>query len=376
MLACALALHAPPAHGADATDIHAKIAQKKEAQAELSVKAKKINKQVTSLQARLVSTTRALRTLEDGLSDTDQKLKTLQNQKAACIARLYEDQKALGGFVSAAQKYGRSSTPDILVKEKPLDAARASLIMKSMIPTLNAHEASVKSAFDTLSTLESTITVQRKKQVKELSKIKIQQAELDKLLQQRKSLYQQTESDRKQQEADVAKLAKEARTLEDLVARMRPKHPDRTANLSDDDARDTISGTAASLPAGSILPVAGTVHTGFGQTDDIGGKSMGITFNALPGATVVTPLAGVVRFAGPFQKYKQILIVEHRGGYHSLIAGLGRIDTVVGAKLAAGEPVGVAPSSSDAHIYYELRQNGSPVNPRKIIVAQRKQDKS
>ncbi|MEZ0226592.1 MAG: peptidoglycan DD-metalloendopeptidase family protein, partial [Alphaproteobacteria bacterium] len=78
-----------------------------------------------------------------------------------------------------------------------------------------------------------------------------------------------------------------------------------------------------------------------------------------------------------FQKYRQILIVEHAGGYHSLIAGLGRIDTVVGATLAAGEPVGIAEKSDDgARIYYELRQNGAPVNPRKLLVAQKKQTRT
>ena len=88
----------------------------------------------------------------------------------------------------------------------------------------------------------------------------------------------------------------------------------------------------------------------------------------------MTPLAGTVKFAGTFQKYKQILIVEHEGGYHSLIAGLGRIDTVVGATLFAGEPVGIAETAgTEARIYYELRQDGEPVNPRKLLVAQKKQ---
>ena len=131
------------------------------------------------------------------------------------------------------------------------------------------------------------------------------------------------------------------------------------------------------LPANVTLPVSGTVRTAFGDKDDYGSKSQGITFNAPAGATVVTPLAGTVKFAGSFQKYKQILIVEHAGGYHSLIAGLGRIDTVVGATLAAGEPVGIAEKTEDgARIYYELRQDGEPVNPRKLLTARKKQAKS
>jgi septal ring factor EnvC (AmiA/AmiB activator) len=126
-----------------------------------------------------------------------------------------------------------------------------------------------------------------------------------------------------------------------------------------------------------LLPVQGRIRVGFGETDELGGRSKGVTFIVRSGATVVTPLAGKVKFAGPFQKYKQILIIEHRGGYHSLIAGLGRIDTVVGASLDAGEPVGSADnSSSESRVYYELRQNGEPVNPQKLLAEQHKQDRS
>jgi murein hydrolase activator len=78
-------------------------------------------------------------------------------------------------------------------------------------------------------------------------------------------------------------------------------------------------------------------------------------------------MGGVVRYAGYFKNYGQIIIVEHQKDYHSLIAGLARIDTVVGQSVAAGEPVGVlAKSSSDGGkptLYYELRLNGEPVNP-------------
>ena len=48
-------------------------------------------------------------------------------------------------------------------------------------------------------------------------------------------------------------------------------------------------------------------------------------------------------FAGPFRGYGQILIIEHGDGYHSLLAGLDRIDGAVGQWLVAGEPVGVMP---------------------------------
>ena len=83
---------------------------------------------------------------------------------------------------------------------------------------------------------------------------------------------------------------------------------------------------------------------------------------------MIAPFDGVVAFAGAFRGYGQLLIIEHSEGYHTLLAGLGRVDGEVGQRVLAGEPVGVmatsetdgAPSSS---LYVELRRDGQPINP-------------
>jgi septal ring factor EnvC (AmiA/AmiB activator) len=76
-------------------------------------------------------------------------------------------------------------------------------------------------------------------------------------------------------------------------------------------------------------------------------------------------------FAGPFRGYGLILIVEHPNGYHSLIAGLGRIDTKVGQRVLAGEPLGVmgTPPDGNPDLYFELRRNGQPINPQRGLPA-------
>ena len=72
-----------------------------------------------------------------------------------------------------------------------------------------------------------------------------------------------------------------------------------------------------------------------------------------------------VVYAVPFRRYGQILIIEHGGRYHTLLAGLDRIHAVVGQWLLAGEPVGVlgSPQSGHPELYFELRRAGQPNNP-------------
>lgn len=360
----------------DKQTVSAELSKKKTEAAHLAKETKDIETEVDSLKKQLVDMSRNLRAAENELADTSKKLKELNQKKSVLAKQLYQEQGRMGGLVTAAQRFNRTSTPTMLVESDPLEAARAARVMKSMIPAIHAKSAALQKKIETLSQLEQNIADEKSAKAKKLSSINAQEAKLSKALEKRKELYHQTEAERQKQQAAIARLTKEAKTLDELVQKINlpiakpgiPSKAPRTAGRKTDDK----------APDMMFAPVVGSIRTSFGATDDLGADSLGITYNARSGARVSTPLAGKVRFAGPFKKYKHILIIEHAGGYHSLIAGLGQVDTIVGASLAAGEPVGsVADTNTEEHpVYYELRHNGAPVNPQKILIAQRKQDKS
>jgi septal ring factor EnvC (AmiA/AmiB activator) len=352
-----------------AQDIQEELAAKKSAHDALLQKSTALNSQVSLLKKNLVKVSKDLQSSEDNLSATDQRLQDLRQEKEIITRNLYKDQQAMGGLVSAVKKYSQTSTPDMLMKSDPIDAERASMVMKSIMPRLQQQSTSLKSQLAEIKKIENDINNQKNIQSEEADKLDRQQDDLAVLLEQRQKMYQRTESQRVVQEKEVAALTQKSKNIEDLIQRLK-QNSKRHGNDGGDMAEN------ADLPSHMLLPVRGKIYTAFGQRDSLGAPSKGVTFSTRSGASVVTPLAGIVKFAGPFQKYKQILIVEHKGGYHSLIAGLARIDTVVGASLAAGEPVGVAETSGSPRVYYELRYNGKPVNPQRSLLAQRKQEKS
>jgi septal ring factor EnvC (AmiA/AmiB activator) len=59
------------------------------------------------------------------------------------------------------------------------------------------------------------------------------------------------------------------------------------------------------------------------------------------------------------------LIIEHGGRYHTLLAGLERIDAIAGQWVLAGEPIGLMgrAEEDDPLLYLELRRTGQPINP-------------
>ncbi len=373
ILLCGAAAMIGCASPALAKNFTAEIGQKQAEQAALEKKSKELVSEVGDLKTKLVTTARVLRDTENQAASSDKALKDLQARKSETLEKLFKEHAALGGLVAAAGKYNRTPVPQLLLLSDPLDAARAALVMKTLIPALHEHATALKSRIADMGRIETEMAAYRAEQSAQFQKLNKQQGALSTLLQERQVAYQKTEGDRKQYEKEVAALAKEARSLADLERKLQEQANRERAIIR----KPAMAKASGILPANIVPPVAGTVQVGFGETDDIGATSEGLTFAARPGAMVVSPLSGRVKFAGPFQKYRQILIIEHPGGYHSLVAGLGRIDTVVGASLAAGEPVGIAGETpADSKIYYELRRNGEPVNPRPSMVAQRKQDKS
>ena len=176
-------------------------------------------------------------------------------------------------------------------------------------------------------------------------------------------------------------LAEEARDLDALVDRLgaagtlrrrlaalpgpllRPPRPGASEVLINGPQPERAS--AAFAPSFQ-LPVAGRTVTGFGQRTESGAISNGLTLAPASGAQVVAPAAGRVAFAGPFRGFGRIVIVEHSGGFTSLVTGLARVDVSVGERLVAGAPLGIAGIGRPV-VGLELRHDEEPVNPVEFL---------
>jgi septal ring factor EnvC (AmiA/AmiB activator) len=80
----------------------------------------------------------------------------------------------------------------------------------------------------------------------------------------------------------------------------------------------------------------------------------------------VAPGSGRVVFAGPYQGYGSIVIIEHGGGWTSLVTGLADLTARVGDQLVAGAPLGRAGTGRPV-LMLELRKDGVPVNPLDLL---------
>jgi septal ring factor EnvC (AmiA/AmiB activator) len=117
-----------------------------------------------------------------------------------------------------------------------------------------------------------------------------------------------------------------------------------------------------------VPPVFGPIVSDFGQKHkkmDIEG--IGIVYRTRQNSHVSSPVHGQIVYAGDFRGYKQILIIAHDNGFHTLLTGMHHVNVSVGQTVLAGEPVGVMGPESPEYLYLELRKDGKPVNPSKWL---------
>lgn len=96
----------------------------------------------------------------------------------------------------------------------------------------------------------------------------------------------------------------------------------------------------------------------------------GVDIKARWGDPVGASQTGVVKFAGWYHGYGQIVIIDHGGGITTHYAHLSSFDVVVGDRVERGVIVGRAGSTGRAtspHLHYEVRTDGNPVNPFQTI---------
>ena len=182
----------------------------------------------------------------------------------------------------------------------------------------------------------------------------------------------------------VLALAEQTRDLGSLVTRLEADDTlaGRLAALPGPLPRPADLGTVAAVPGrmlltepaqsgppllrfAGILPVAGRLLSGFGESGETG-PQRGIVLAPGGGAQVVAPAGGRVAFAGPYRGFDHIVIIAHDGGWSSLVTGLGRVDVVVGERLVQGAPLGVA-EPGHPRVMVELRKDGNPVNPMEFL---------
>lgn len=317
---------------------------------------------------------------EAAIASNEARVRLIGQQRAALRAELAQRQRPLVELTAALQRLSRRPAVFALLRPGSLaDTVHLRAVLQTMLPEVERRTAGLRAAIARGRQLQA--------QAEAVStNLRASQAELNRRRQQlsgveaRQRLESRAASGVADREAERAlALAEEARDLSALVGqlgkagRLREKlaalpgpllRPAHGAIPSGPQAPEPAPGGSqqAAPPPQYLLPVAGRLVAGFGDSGVGRAQSRGIALAPRGGAQVVAPGDGRVAFAGPYQSYGVIVIIEHGGGWTSLVTGLATIETRVGQSVLAGSPLGLAPQGRPV-LTLELRRDGTPLNP-------------
>lgn len=377
----------------------------------LSRKSRELWTEEQALQSEAISVARRTQRLETTLTELEDQLAELEKREKRANTSLEDKAGQYARILMALQRL--STTPPeavIALPTSPQDTLRSAVLLKAALPGVEQHARDLRKELQDIATLRTDIRDRRAEMATATASLQEERNSLAALLDEKRRLRSETEAEAREAAKAVNELADKAKSLGDLLAtlrnraeglpkpRMRPeKQPEpqlakRTEPDSDtlgpltiakseppkppaeksrtepsDEEKFAVGSSITSARGHLRMPVSGKVVTLFGEKsrgpDGLTvARSKGIEITTRENAQVVSPFDGKVVFAGPFRGYGELLIIEHGEGYHSLIAGFDRLNSVVGQYVLAGEPVGIMGQTAPK-LYLEMRQDGEAINP-------------
>ena len=320
---------------------------------------------------------------EAGIAAAEARMALVDRERARLREELGVRQKPIVELTAALQQFSRRPVALSLMRPGSVkDVVYLRAMLDSAVPQVHAKTAGLRQQLDRSRRLRREAEQAVEVLQAEEGRLAERQAELATLETRQRLASREARGGANREAERALALAEEARDLDSLVVELdragslrarlaalpgpslRPQRPAAAqVALAPPQANgaDAAAGSPNAAPSPYFLPVAGRTITGFGAPGGAG-LSRGLTLAPRGGAQVVAPAAGRVAFAGPYRGYGQIVIIEHDGGWNSLITGLARSDVEVGGNLVGGAPIGVA-GPGRPEVTLELRRDGKPVNP-------------
>ncbi|MEK9671123.1 MAG: peptidoglycan DD-metalloendopeptidase family protein [Rhodospirillaceae bacterium] len=377
------------------------IDRERQAQERLKGQAQSLETDLQKLKKSLVSAAQIMQDREFRVITLEAKIADLVRQENELAARLDANRVQLAGVLLALQRMVQFPPEALMaLPESPDDLVRSAILLRAVVPEIERRADSIRFDLQALAQARRRTADERLNLTTASRDLDQQRNEIHRLMANKRKMLEQTIQESRRAADKANRLAAQAKSLKDLMARLddqrrqdeedaRRESQRREEAKAAADAKEakqaaerkkrlaaatvSSSGPIQSMRGRLPLPVVGDLVGRYGENLPTGLTRKGIDIAARRGSQVVATYAGKVAFAGKFRGYGQLLIIDHGGGYHTLLAGMAEIDAAVGQRVATGEPVGRMQSGADGAdrpvLYVELRRKGQPINPMPWLTA-------
>jgi murein hydrolase activator len=325
------------------------------------------------VRARAAAVAARIQATEADVSAAESRIAIIERMQGEQQQRLAQKQEPAVRLVAALQTLSRRPPALSLVQPGAVrDLVHVRAALSSILPAVRARTADLRQEIARGEEL-------RRDAGRALASLEAAQKRLDQqraallvVFAERRAVADQTIGQALSEQDKSIAMTEKARNISQLLDQVAEDGEvrDRLASLAGPSLRPSEGGRAeppadpAVAAAKSIpyrLPASGVVVQGMGDLSADGVRSRGLTLAVRPSAQIVAPSGGIVVFAGQFKGYGQIVIIDHGGGWTSVITSLASLDVREGDSVLQGSPIGRA-IDEQPKITVELRQANRAVD--------------
>ena len=324
---------------------------------ELKIKeTREINKLYKS-QGNLEVTKKELQITTQNLENTKIKLAKLQNSLNEANMKYYRDQNEVGQRLREIYKGERISFLNVIFSAKDINSLLDKIYFQQLIAQQDTERIEkLQKHIAVLEDYAKQIEQQKQSVLYAMARIEDKKNKIARDINTSQYLIKKLQTDRRTYERAERELARQSSRLTQML-RSNAKTAEKFTTTSD-----------------FIMPVRAGVTSPFGWRTHPIFKSRkfhsGVDLGAGMGTPVKASNSGVVVYSGWYGGYGKVVILDH-GTYKgkptsTLYAHMSSYNVSKGAKVSKGQVIGKVGStgySTGPHLHFEVRINGSPVNP-------------
>ena len=372
-------------------DMKKKIKQYNDIAKQKSKQSKTLLSQLSRLKQNANSSEEQISTLEQENNRLKKSSDQLTNKINSLNASMAITLDQLHGRLLDIYKFtsDESTISIVLSAREPHDAVNTAYMLRRFVhrdvyifEELGRKERELTEARNQLET-------NRKKLAQQTTELKKKRDEFDSTIQKTDTLLKNVQKEQKKAESAAKELQAAQRAVGNKInALMKQKKnaSKRTTTRTTTAKVTTVQGSKAAVPvtttspapAGGVKslswPVNGVVTMQYGSRVHPTFKTKifnsGIDIKAASGTAVKAAGSGEVLYQGWLRGFGQVVIIDHGGDLSTVYAHLGGASVREGASVKAGTVIGrVGNTGTDSAygLHFEVRRNGSAVNPMNYL---------